>query len=73
MRDDEELRKRFGNDIPNVAEIGQRISLTFVNQHYSYAGSKPLSQQLVEIGGIHIKPAKAIPQVIVDYYNSLSI
>lgn len=62
-RDDEEIRKRFGDGVPNVAEIGKKISLTFVNQHYSYAGPKPLSNQLIEIGGMHIKPLKPIPQV----------
>lgn len=63
MRDNEELRKRFGDDIPDVAKIAKKISLTFVNQHYSYAGPKPLSNQLIEIGGLHIKPEKPIPQV----------
>ncbi|XP_031623771.1 UDP-glucuronosyltransferase 2C1-like [Contarinia nasturtii] len=62
MRDNEEIHKRFGNDIPDVAEIGKRISLTFVNQHYSYAGPKAYSNQLIEIGGLHIKPSKPIPQ-----------
>lgn len=62
MRDNEELRKRFDDDIPDVAEIAKKISLTFVNQHYSYTGPKPLSNQLIEVGGIHIKPEKPIPQ-----------
>lgn len=62
-RDNQELRQRFGDNIPDVAEIAKKISLTFVNQHYSYTGPKPLSNQLIEIGGIHIKPDKPIPQV----------
>lgn len=65
-RDNQELRKRFGDDIPDVAEIAKKISLTFVNQHYSYTGPKPLSNQLIEIGGIHIRPEKPIPQVSIE-------
>lgn len=63
MRDNEELRARFGDDIPDVNEIAKKISLTIVNQHYSYTGPKPLSKQLVELGGIHIKEPKPIPDV----------
>lgn len=63
MRDNEELRKRFGDGIPSVAGIAKKISLTFVNQHYSFAGPKPLSNQLIEVGGLHIRPAKPLPQV----------
>lgn len=70
MRDNEELRKRFGNDIPDVAEIAKKISLTFVNQHYSYTGPKPLSNQLIEVGGIHIKPEKPIPQASLRVFFS---
>lgn len=62
-RDNEEIRKHFGDDIPSVADIAQKISLTFVNQHYSYAGPKPLSNQLIEVGGIHMKEPKPIPEV----------
>lgn len=63
MRDNQVLRERFGDDIPDVAEIAKKISLTFVNQHYSYSGPRPLSNQLVELGGIHIREPKPIPEV----------
>lgn len=63
MRDNEALRARFGEGIPDVSEIAKNISLTIVNQHYSYTGPKPLSNQLIELGGIHIKEPKPIPEV----------
>lgn len=64
IRDNQEIRKRLGDDeIPDVAEIAKNISLTFANQHYSYAGPKPLSNQLIEVGGIHLPPPKPLPQV----------
>lgn len=63
MRDNEEIRKRLGDDIPDVAEIAKNMSLMFVNQHFSYAGPKPLSNQLIEVSGIHIEPEKSLPEV----------
>lgn len=63
MRDNQELRKRFGDDIPDVAEIAKNISLMLVNQHYSFSGPKPLSTQLIEVSGIHIQPEKPLPEV----------
>lgn len=53
--DNRMLRKKFGADFMGVEEISRRTSLMFVNQHYSLTGSKPLSPQLIEIGGIHIQ------------------
>lgn len=63
LRDNEEIRKRFGDGIPDVAEIAKNMSLMFVNQHYSYTGPKPLSNQLIEVGGIHITSEKPLPEV----------
>lgn len=62
-RDNVELEKRFGAGIPDVAEIAKNISLVLVNQHYSFTGPKPLSNQLIEVGGLHLKPSKPIPKV----------
>lgn len=66
-RDNVELEKRFGDGIPDVAEIAKNISLVLVNQHYSFTGPKPLSNQLIEVGGMHLKTSKPIPQVKVLY------
>lgn len=57
------LRKQFGEAIPPISELIKQTSLIFVNQHYSLSGSKPLSQAVVELGGIHISKAKPIDPV----------
>lgn len=64
IRDNKEIQQRLGDNIPDVAEIAKNISLIFVNQHYSYAGPKPSSNQIVEVSGIHLGKPKSIPQVI---------
>lgn len=63
IRDNNFIQKRFGNDIPDVADISNNMSLILLNQHFSYAGPKPLTNQIVEISGIHIRPPEVIPQV----------
>lgn len=63
--DNQIVRERFGDNIPDVNDIGNNVSLIFVNQHYSLSGSKPLSHQVIEIGGAFIKEAKPLPEVLV--------
>lgn len=41
-RDNQELCTRFGLDLPDVDDISKNTSVISVNQHYSYAGPKPL-------------------------------
>lgn len=57
------LRKRFGNDMPDIRDLVQQTSLILVNQHYSLSGAKPLSPAVIEIGGIHIQKPKTLELV----------
>lgn len=61
--DDAYIRAKFGDNIPTVSELAKKVSLLFVNSHFAYHGSRPLPPQVVEIGGVHIKPLQPIPQV----------
>lgn len=61
-RDNERLRKRFGSGIPDLRDLADSSSLIFVNQHFSFAGPRPLPVNVVEIGGIHIEQSRnALP------------
>lgn len=56
------LTRRFGNDIPSIGELSKKVSMMFVNQHYSLSGAKHLSPNVIELGGIHIeKPSPLDP------------
>lgn len=57
------IRQKYGDGIPDVEEIAYNVSLFFVNHHFSFGGPRPLSPQLVEIGGIHITDEKPLPHV----------
>jgi glucuronosyltransferase len=60
------LIKRFGDDHINVGELPRKVSMIFVNQHYSLSGAKHLSPNVVELGGIHIAKAQPLDPVSVN-------
>lgn len=62
-QDNRLLKEKFGDGIPDVQDLAKNITLLLINQHFSMSGSRPLSPQVLEIGGIHIKPEKQIPSV----------
>ncbi|VVC25655.1 UDP-glucuronosyl/UDP-glucosyltransferase [Cinara cedri] len=43
-----------------------RDAVVFVNTHYSVEPARPLGPNVVEIGGIHLRPPEPIPQDIAD-------
>lgn len=57
------LKRRFGDDIPDVNILKKQVSMIFVNQHYSLSGAKHISPNVVELGGIHIEKANPLDQV----------
>lgn len=63
------MRKYIGEGLPDIKDLQKRTSLMFVNQHYSLSGSKPLSPQVVELGGIHIREAKPLDEVCLYILN----
>lgn len=57
------LKQRFGEGMPDISELSKKISLMFVNQHYSLSGAKHLPPSVIELGGIHIQKPKAMDPV----------
>jgi len=50
----------------NASQLDQlvlRTSLLFVNTYHSLWGSRPLPQNVVEVGGLHVKPSKPLEEV----------
>ncbi|KAL5234812.1 hypothetical protein ACI65C_002222 [Semiaphis heraclei] len=46
-------------------------SIIFQNSHYITESSRPVTPNVVYVGGIHLKPAKTIPKVSVYYIISM--
>ena len=55
--------KYFDDSLPPLSELARNTSLVFSNNHFSVNGPRPHVPGVIEIGGIHIKPAKKLPKV----------
>lgn len=57
------IRKMFGVNIDSLAEIKSNASLVLVNSFHGITGIRPFLPNVLEIGGIHLKPTKPLPEV----------
>lgn len=56
-------RRFFGEDLPPFSSLVKNTSMVFVNSFSLLHGVRPNTPQVIEIGGIHVKPAKQLPHV----------
>lgn len=49
--------------LPSIEELEKNVSLVLMNTHFSYDNARPLVPGIVEIGGVHVKPPKPLPEV----------
>lgn len=64
----------FAEKLPSLEEINKRTALVLVNSHFSLTYARPLPPNVVEVGGIHVRPIRRLPQVlfqISDDYSKL--
>nr|QPA18385.1 UDP-gluconosyltransferase [Trialeurodes vaporariorum] len=64
------MNKYFGSDTPPLLDIAKNVSLVMVNTHSSFMGSRPFTPNVIEVGGIHVRPAKQLPQDIENFIES---
>lgn len=64
------VEEAFGPGVPPLHELTNRMSALFVNTHFSIFGARPYVPNVIEIGGIHIKPAKPLPEDIKEFLDS---
>ncbi|XP_045499627.1 UDP-glycosyltransferase UGT5-like [Colias croceus] len=63
------LYKYLGDNLPTLESIAANASLVFVNTHQSVFGGVARSDNVIDIGGIHIRPPKIIPTEIERFIN----
>ncbi|KAJ3658306.1 hypothetical protein Zmor_010054 [Zophobas morio] len=56
-------KKYFGEDLPPFKKLVYNVSMLLVNNHFNYHVPRPLVPAVVEIGGIHIRKIRELPQV----------
>lgn len=61
-------RNALGDDIPSVTEIiSNQGALVLSNGHFTLHRPKPYYPDIVDVGGIHSKPAKPLPKDLEDF------
>ncbi|CAG7819184.1 unnamed protein product, partial [Allacma fusca] len=62
-------RKYLGDDIPSVSEIEGNISLLFMNSFSNFPAPRPTLPDVIEVGGMHARPAKPLPKDLEDFVS----
>lgn len=57
------LYKYLGDELPSLETLALNASLVFVNTHQSVFGGVARPDNVIDIGGIHVRPPKVIPTV----------
>lgn len=60
-------RDKLGDDIPSLREILGNTSMVLSNGHFSMVAPKPYYPDVVDVGGIHSRPAKPLPKDIEEF------
>jgi len=49
------VKKYFGIDVPHIKDLYHDLSLYLVNTHHSLHGIRPMTTNVIEVGGLHLK------------------
>jgi glucuronosyltransferase len=53
----------YTDELPSISELQTSTALVLLNNHFSLSYPKPLMPNMIQVGGMHIKPAKTLPEV----------
>lgn len=57
------MAKYFGPDLPPISQLEKRATLAFVNSNPILDHLGPMPDNVITIGGMHIKEPKPLPKV----------
>lgn len=60
---DQLVEEKFGAGLPSMTEIEQRTAIAFVNTNPAFDHVAPLPENVISVGGLHIRDTKPLPQV----------
>ena len=67
----ESIQEHFGNDVPDSdTTLAKRSAIGIANSHFITQGSWPLYKNIIEVGGIHIKPPKELPADLKQFMDA---
>lgn len=59
----------FGADLPDLRYLAYQTNLFLVNSHFSLNQARPTVPNFIEVGGLHIKQPKPLPEVYFYFYT----
>lgn len=62
-KNDEVIKKGFGDGLPSAYELESNKTLLMYSSDIVLGFSQPLTPNVVQVGPLHIVPAKPLPQV----------
>lgn len=65
-----DVYRREFPELPSLAEIEKNVSLAFVNTHHLFFYPRVLPPQVVEVGGMHCRPAQPLPAELEEFVSS---
>ncbi|KAJ9601562.1 hypothetical protein L9F63_000305 [Diploptera punctata] len=70
-RQDAVMKKHFGflENLPSLSELECNTSLLLINHHFSISYPRPLMPNMVQVGGLHVKNPKKLPQDLQKYID----
>ncbi|MDK2413414.1 hypothetical protein QHH03_30455, partial [Aphanizomenon sp. 202] len=54
------VQRFLGDPTVSLSEVEKNVSLVLVNSHYSLGHPRPLLPNVVEVGAMHCRPARAL-------------
>ena len=64
------FKQRINPYCPSLIEIEKNVSLVFTNTHPSFSYPRTLPPQVIEVGGLHCRPAKPLPDDLEKFVSS---
>ncbi|PSN48147.1 UDP-glucuronosyltransferase 3A2 [Blattella germanica] len=67
---DKIMRKYFKDQyMPYIGDLEKKTALLLVNHHFSLSYPKPMVPNYVQVGGMHVKPPKKLPEDLQKYID----
>lgn len=68
-KSDKIAKNFFGADLPDLEDLAYQTNLFLVNSHFSLNQARPTVPNFIEVGGLHIKQPKPLPEVCFFRHN----
>ncbi|CAG7786008.1 unnamed protein product, partial [Allacma fusca] len=65
-------RTYVGENSPSAYDIHKNFTLIFSNTHYTYNAPTPTMPDIIEVGGMHCRPANPLPKELDDFLSAFS-